>query len=523
VCQVGAAERGPEANRCIHKPLFAPFTRQDWIGSLLAFVVCALAAGGGIGGGGVLVPVFIAFVGFSPRDAIPLSKATIFGGAIANIILNYRKRHPLADRPLIDYNASLVLEPMTLAGTLFGVYLNKVLPPSVTLLVLLLTLYIMLWRTTKKGLELWRKENAAASAAGSGAQGQGRGGARGAEEGQARSGGDAAEATSPMVSARSANDGIDGGGSSKQVGGATREELARLVAPRTESEEGAGGDAVRRGGRNGRPGGERDRDRGGGEDDEERPGAEAEIGGDGALENAATSEYDREEELRKILEQERQPPPGAILLLVISWLFIFATSLLRGGEGAHSIIGMPEDSPWQWALMSLGVGSQIVVTWLVVRRLMALHRRKVRLQYEFQRGDVEWTARNAALYPTACMAAGCVAGLVGIGGGMIKGPLMLELGMLPEVVAATAAWMILFTSSSTTMQFSVLGLLQADYAIYYALVSFVASFFGQSALTYLVTKYKKTSYIVFSIAVVIGISTAFISIDTVRGFMASAK
>lgn len=35
---------------------------------------------------------------------------------------------------------------------------------------------------------------------------------------------------------------------------------------------------------------------------------------------------------------------------------------------------------------------------------------------------------------------------------MIKGPLMLEMGMLPQVSAATAALMVLFTSSATTMQ-----------------------------------------------------------------------
>lgn len=40
----------------------------------------------------------------------------------------------------------------------------------------------------------------------------------------------------------------------------------------------------------------------------------------------------------------------------------------------------------------------------------------------------------------------------GIGGGMIKGPLMLEMGMIPQVSAATAAFMILFTSSATTAQ-----------------------------------------------------------------------
>ncbi len=44
------------------------------------------------------------------------------------------------------------------------------------------------------------------------------------------------------------------------------------------------------------------------------------------------------------------------------------------------------------------------------------------------------------------------AGLLGIGGGMVQSPLMLDMGMLPEVQKATAATMILFTASSAAIQ-----------------------------------------------------------------------
>ena len=63
-----------------------------------------IAAGGGIGGGGILVPTYIFVLGFEPKIAIPLSNATILGSSIANVVLNARKRHPKADRPLIDWD-----------------------------------------------------------------------------------------------------------------------------------------------------------------------------------------------------------------------------------------------------------------------------------------------------------------------------------------------------------------------------------------------------------------------------------
>jgi uncharacterized membrane protein YfcA len=65
-------------------------------------------------------------------------------------------------------------------------------------------------------------------------------------------------------------------------------------------------------------------------------------------------------------------------------------------------------------------------------------------------GQVRWTARRTVLYPSLCSLAGLVAGLFGVGGGIVKGPLMLEMGVLADVAAATSATMILFTAASAT-------------------------------------------------------------------------
>ena len=82
-----------------HKDLL-PLDTSDKLGFFFATLGLMIAAGGGIGGGGVLVPIYILVMRFSPKHAIPLSNITVFGGAVANTILNVRKRHPLADRPL---------------------------------------------------------------------------------------------------------------------------------------------------------------------------------------------------------------------------------------------------------------------------------------------------------------------------------------------------------------------------------------------------------------------------------------
>jgi hypothetical protein len=68
-----------------HDPLF-PLTNRDYIGFFLAILGLMVAAGGGIGGGGILVPIYILVMGFSPKHAIPLSNITVFGGAMAKYV-----------------------------------------------------------------------------------------------------------------------------------------------------------------------------------------------------------------------------------------------------------------------------------------------------------------------------------------------------------------------------------------------------------------------------------------------------
>jgi hypothetical protein len=60
------------------------------------------------------------------------------------------KRHPFANRPLIDYNLALMLQPLALGGTVLGVLLNFVFPNWLILLLLILVLFFTTYRTSQK-------------------------------------------------------------------------------------------------------------------------------------------------------------------------------------------------------------------------------------------------------------------------------------------------------------------------------------------------------------------------------------
>lgn len=98
-----------------HKDLF-PLDASDYWGTFLVVIGLLIAASGGIGGGGILVPLLILVYGFSPKHAIALSNFCIVGSSITNMVMNLSKRHPDADRPLVDWDLILVMEPLTMAG-----------------------------------------------------------------------------------------------------------------------------------------------------------------------------------------------------------------------------------------------------------------------------------------------------------------------------------------------------------------------------------------------------------------------
>lgn len=114
-------ERGQDLGRRLtetfqqHKDLF-PMDSRDFWGTVTVTLGLLVAAAGGIGGGGILVPLLILVYGFAPKYAVPLSNFTIVGSSITNMVLNIPKRHPDCDRPLVDWDLILVMEPLTMAG-----------------------------------------------------------------------------------------------------------------------------------------------------------------------------------------------------------------------------------------------------------------------------------------------------------------------------------------------------------------------------------------------------------------------
>ena len=115
---------------------------------------------GGIGGGGLVIPVSIALFGFSTREAIAISNATIFGGAMVRFLFfSIWEKHPTnKQKTVINYTVANVMMPIVLVGSYVGAILNIVFPEAVLGIVLTVLLIFLTYNTTKKGIAMYKKE-----------------------------------------------------------------------------------------------------------------------------------------------------------------------------------------------------------------------------------------------------------------------------------------------------------------------------------------------------------------------------
>lgn len=137
------------------------------------------------------------------------------------------------------------------------------------------------------------------------------------------------------------------------------------------------------------------------------------------------------------------------------------------------------------------------------------------LYYARQALNAGWSRWKAVTHLSVGFIAGLLAGLVGIGGGLIFSPFFLLTGIDPAVAVATSATTVVFTSSSTTMQYFLMDRIQVDLAVTYGLVNTLASFCGTRFIQYVGDRCKK-SYITIIVASSVAMSMAMSSIKCVE-------
>ena len=132
------------------------------------------------------------------------------------------------------------------------------------------------------------------------------------------------------------------------------------------------------------------------------------------------------------------------------------------------------------------------------------HKRKIAAGFEYLAADMRWDAATLKRFPVTALLAGVTAGLLGIGGGMIIGPLFLAVGMEPQVGTSSCAFMILWTAFSGVVIYFVDEHLGLQLMLWCVGFGFISGQIGQRLVNTILKKTGRPSYVVFLLGSIIG-------------------
>jgi uncharacterized membrane protein YfcA len=376
---------------CIPRDLASQWAWREVVCTILIIITAMLSAAAGMGGGGVYVPLLLLLLGLSTKEAVPLSQAMIVGGAVVNVLMFCGERHPkYHNRPRIDYDVIMMMNPALAAGVTIGVILHLISPQWLIVSTLLVTLVITLQKSATKGIAAWNKESAA-------------------------------------LAAEAANGPPSQGGGGSGAGGSEKLQIKLADFPA----------------------------------------------------------------FREFAMDNTKP----MLLIGGCWATFFAINLVKA----------PQCSTLYWLQI---LGLLVLCCCFTAAGANVI---KSRMPAKESEGLITWTPRTMWLYPCFSVVAGFLGGFLGIGGGIIMGPLLLELGMTPEGNQATTAMFVFLSSSLATIQFVVLGKTMPQFVVWFTLWVILSTFIGQTGIDYMLRKYKRSSVIVLSIAGIIAGSLVMMS------------
>ena len=203
-----------------------------------------------------------------------------------------------------------------------------------------------------------------------------------------------------------------------------------------------------------------------------------------------------------IMREERNMFPRKkyqeIFMLLICMM---ALLVLRGNKTFSSIIGVEFCQSGYWMIYFLALG----VCFYFGLRAKAIVLGEVEMKRQIEGESVNkeqgmnLTSENITALSTTALVGGILAGMIGIGGGMIIGPTMLDIGMNGQTTTATCGFFILFTSFISLFQTLLAGEVNLIELVFFASLSSIGALAVSKYLLYLVRKYNRPSIMLFSL------------------------
>ncbi|KAF8414070.1 hypothetical protein HHK36_002069 [Tetracentron sinense] len=184
-------------------------------------------------------------------------------------------------------------------------------------------------------------------------------------------------------------------------------------------------------------------------------------------------------------------------VLFMVWFSFFLVYVLRGDKDGQGVVQIEPCGFGYWIISSFKIPLAVCFTAWILHQRESPHCQTFnqQVQYETCSDSITWV----------------LGGVFGIGGGMLISPLLLQVGIPPEVTAATCSFMILFSSSMSAIQYLLLGMENIDDTLIFTMGCFLASLLGLMVIRRAIVIHGRASLIIFSVSTVMALSTILIT------------
>jgi uncharacterized membrane protein YfcA len=124
-------------------------------------------------------------------------------------------------------------------------------------------------------------------------------------------------------------------------------------------------------------------------------------------------------------------------------------------------------------------------------------------QYAFDEGDIKWNYSKCISLSLAGLVAGIIVGLLGMGGGNIIGPLLLSLGVRPEISTISSSFSIFISSGTASVQFFIAGAFDLKYGGLLFGISCCGSVLGILVLRKYAIKARRNSLLILCLGIIL--------------------
>ncbi len=212
-------------------------------------------------------------------------------------------------------------------------------------------------------------------------------------------------------------------------------------------------------------------------------------------------------ELNAVIQEDKELFPRE-KLRIIGAMLIFSVfmMILRGSKNSASPLGVEYCETGYWTIFILGLAG---CYWFYRKGLQTVQKHlEIKRQYNYEADNQGFslTTENVKKIGLLSVVTGIAAGLLGLGGGMIMSPILLQLGMEPQILAATVGFFVVQTSFVTLFQSFYVGDVTGKETLFFMSVAFLGSIGVSMILNYFIKKYKRPSIMLFALTSVILLS-----------------